>query len=444
MRKRFSFLLFLFMPLMFMASPVDSVKSKHWKVSVIVNANGGYVSSPIPSYYGEKNSGMIHRFPYDIRCIFIKNRVGIIYSSLGHSGSKFFPFQKTKDPYNQLKAEQAMFVVYNISPASFNFKRGGLYIQIANGIKMGEDKRLMLLLSAGGFIKINSALGFNISGTITKNLTSYNNNFYNTLYASAGLFFKLFSNDSLPKEKIQENGFYAELGGDFNSVKRHELISGDGQYYSAYNIDTTHIIQSDLSLNQTFTPLFVLGYKLKSHSLAVEGMYQTSDFLSFYSTPNINFSSAEVHSKNLKVGFEYNYDFSFLRSKKIRDKKYNFFAGIKIKQEFRNNKIEMDYAREFRDDEMLRSEFKSSITRFLPVLGLKIKCNERLYIKSGLDINSLGYITGLYEWEKTIIPDFWPKTYAEGEKAYNKTLYGGESSSFALIDNFFLRIGYSF
>ena len=246
--------------------------------------------------------------------------------------------------------------------------------------------------------------------------------------------------------------FFIELGTHFLTGKQHEISkysnngNGSSSYYDAigFPIDTSALYINSLVVNRRMLPSLSTGVYFNNHEFKAEFAYTKTNSLYAYAED----FGKDAHFKSKEYSYLIGYAYTGLLNRIKKLNRVNLYIGANLQFIHKDREF---YYYHFNagggryDSQTLNSTVTSNQFSFIPDAGIRLNFGRCIYLKSGVRFNTLSYTYGKFSWNYKVI-SWWSQsnTERENEGTFTKLLITGESSYFNVVDNVYLKIGFSF
>lgn len=254
---------------------------------------------------------------------------------------------------------------------------------------------------------------------------------------------------ALNKRFFIDAGVHIQIAKQSNIAIYSNNGRGDWTGYNSINcpIDTSDFYKNSLILNKRIFPSLSFGFRFKQHEFRSEFSINHGKSLFSYSEDFGKYSYFNNTEYYFLLGYNY---IGSLNKENKRNPKNCFYFGGNILFQHKNRQF---YYRHFNaigggpaSSEEFNSTFNSVHFSLIPDAGLKFGCQRQIYFKLGVRFNGISFVDGNFTWNYQFITDFIPQTsgYEEKSGRFSKLVFTGESGYFPLVDNFYLKVGFSF
>lgn len=246
--------------------------------------------------------------------------------------------------------------------------------------------------------------------------------------------------------------FFIELGAHFLTGKQHVISkyrnngNGSSSYYDAirFPIDTSALYINSLVVNRRVLPSLSTGVYFNNHEFKAEFAYAKNNSLFVYAED----FGKKAYFKSKEYSYLIGYAYTDLLNRIKRLNRLHLYIGANLQFIHKDREFYYDHYSNIggrNDSETLNSTVTSNHFSFIPDAGIKLNFGRYVYLKSGVRFNTLSYTYGKFSWNYKVI-SWWSQinTERENEGRFTKLLITGESSYFNVVENVYLKIGFSF
>ncbi len=244
----------------------------------------------------------------------------------------------------------------------------------------------------------------------------------------------------------KENNIFIEIGSHILTGVQSgvtKFVNNSDKYENGFTTDNNSMYDNGLMVNNRFFPSLSIGLKHKKHEFKLETSYLNTKNERTISTDWGR--SASFQNKEFYVLLNY----SHINLLKILSFKTNYntslYLGANILYQNKEREVYEAYRSMYNGNSNKKLFSLSNHIILNPEIGIKSEINYIIYFKLGIRLNAISYISGNYSWEN-IVDGIYPPTHEVygSMNNYKKILFAGESKYFNIIDNVFLKIGFSF